>query len=163
MNTDSAQRAFEVAVQVVKVDHFAVRNSGRRFVKAVQTLTREDLGPSGLALVKAYDDFARELAHTFHELEEEIVDRVQVLHLQKRMTPGVLSRSFSRWQELEAQLVSHGVALDELSARFSEVPVVLREPLSLFVATVHACIESHRASLGPALAPYFGGGAAWVA
>ncbi|MFT3712358.1 MAG: hypothetical protein QM817_32325 [Archangium sp.] len=154
---DSAQRAFDAAVHVVRVDHSSVRDAGRGFVRAVEALGPSGLGPNGVALVRAYDDFARQLAHTFHELEEEIVDRVQVLHAQHRMAPGILARVFPRFVELERQLAAHGQQLDALSAQFSEVPPTLVFPLAVFIEAVRTCLRAHRESLLPALAPFVEG------
>lgn len=154
-----AQRAFEVAVQVVRVEHGAVRSAGRVFVRAVELTGRSGLGPRGLELVRSYDDFARALANTFHALEEEVVDRIQVLHAQGRLKPGVLVRTLPRLLQLERELLAHGLELDELELKFAQVPDALAAPLAVFVAAVRACVVAHRNELVPAVAPWFGGNA----
>lgn len=154
-----AQRAFEVAVQVVRVEHAAVRSAGRVFVRAVELTGRSGLGPRGLELVRSYDDFARALASTFHELEEEVVDRIQVLHAQGRLVPGALAPALPRFMQLERELLALGLELDELAVQFAQVPDALAAPLAVFAAAVRACVATHRNELVPAVAPYFGGNA----
>lgn len=163
-STDSfdSQRAFEVAVRVVRVEHTAVRSAGRGFVRAVESLGVAGLAEDDRALVTAYDGFARGLAHTFHELEEEVVDRIQVLHVQKRLQPGILERIKPRWMQLEAELLAHAMTLDELAQRFPSVQRELHPALSAFIASVRACVTVHRQDLTPAIAPLFGGHA-WAA
>lgn len=142
--------ALEAAVNAVRVEHHAVRATGTAFARAIEANSGVISGDL-LRAVEAWDALAKALAGTLQQLEEEIIDRVQVLYAQQRLHPGVLGRVQPRFEVLSGELTEHVATLERLGEGRDAFPVGIRPALDGFCAALRSAAAHHRDRLRPSL------------